>query len=832
MLARLARQNAQLEAEVAVRRQAEQALHRAHDELEGTVAQRTAELARANESLRLSEERYARAMEASDAGYWDWSVRTGEMFQSARMIEMLGFPPDARFADRDDFVARIPFHPDDRERVTGVIATALEGGADRYEADYRVMLPSGEARWVRARGKVYRDETGCAMRVAGSLADITDRKAAADEVRRGRDELQRLMSSIADALWSAEIGVDGAFTYRYYSPVVERISGTPAAYFLESPDRWLGTSHPVDRPQLAEAFCRITSAATDREDAEYRILRPDGSLRWIRDSMRATRTEDGRILLDGVVSDITERKLAEAELRSRQEMLDLAQKAARAVAFEWRIGAGEGQNRSSPDLEAMYGLAPGSYDGSFETWKKLVHPEDWPAVEATIKRAHESGDVAAEYRVVHPGGAVRWLQAKGSMFLDDAGNATRMVGFMLDITDRRQAADELARLERQLRQAQRLEAMGTLAGGIAHDFNNILGAILGYGEMTLRGAAKGSRLRRDLDGIMTAAERGRALVERILAFSRSGAGERVAVHVEKVVGEGLNLLAANLPAGVKVERRLRAGRAAVLGDPTQVHQVLMNLVTNAVQAMPTGGTLRVSLDAVHLDATRVVTIGAVAEREYVALEVADSGVGIPADNVGRIFEPFFTTKDVRVGTGLGLSLVHGMVMDLGGAIDVVTTVGAGTTFTVYLPRAGDAAEVAESEAPLAPHGNRERVLVVDDEEPLVRIATETLEELNYRPVGFTSSAAALEAFRADPSAFDVVITDERMPGMSGSNLIREVRRIRASIPTMLMSGFIGGTVSSGAREAGADEVLQKPLSARELAACLARVLHRAPTSIH
>jgi PAS domain S-box-containing protein len=534
------------------------------------------------------------------------------------------------------------------------------------------------------------------MRVAGSLADITDRKAAADEVRRRRDELQRLMSSIADALWSAEIGVDGAFTYRYYSPVVERISGRPAEYFLESPDRWLGTSHPADRPQLAEAFRRITSAATDREDAEYRILRPDGSLRWIRDSMRATRTEDGRILLDGVVGDITERKL----------------------------------------------------------------------------------------------------------------------------------------LERQLRQAQRLEAMGTLAGGIAHDFNNILGAILGYGEMTLRGAAKGSRLRRDLDGIMIAAERGRALVERILAFSRSGAGERVPVHVEKVVGEGLDLLAAKLPAGVKVERRLRAGRAAVLGDPTQVHQVLMNLATNAVQAMPTGGTLRVSLDTVRLEATHVVTIGAVADGEYVALEVSDPGVGIPPENVGRIFEPFFTTKDVRVGTGLGLSLVHGMVMDLGGAIDVASTVGTGTTVTVYLPRAGDAAEVAESEAPLAPHGNRERVLVVDDEEPLVRIATETLEELNYRPVGFTSSPAALEAFRADPSAFDVVITDERMPGLSGSNLIRELRRIRAGIPTMLMSGFIGGTVSSGTRAAGADEILQKPLSARELAACLARVLRRARTGVH
>src|SRR5262245_3368884 len=186
--------------------------------------------------------------------------------------------------------------------------------------------------------------------------------------------------------------------------------------------------------------------------------------------------------------------------------------------------------------------------------------------------------------------------------------------------------------------------MGTLAGGIAHDFNNILGAILGYGEMALRGAPKGSRLRRDLDSIMTAGERGRALVDRVLAFSRSGVGERVAVHVEKVVREALDLLEAKLPEGTRVEARLNAGRAAMLGDPTQVHQVLMNLVTNAVQAMPSGGTLSVSLNPVRLDTERVATIGNVAAGEYVVLTVADTGVGIAREIIERIFDPFFTTK--------------------------------------------------------------------------------------------------------------------------------------------------------------------------------------------
>jgi len=228
---------------------------------------------------------------------------------------------------------------------------------------------------------------------------------------------------------------------------------------------------------------------------------------------------------------------------------------------------------------------------------------------------------------------------------------------------------------------------------------------------------------------------------------------------------------------------------------------------------------------VRLDAPHVATTGTVEAGDYVVLEVSDGGVGIAPDVLERIFDPFFTTKEVGVGTGLGLSLVHGIVTELRGAIDVASALGAGSTFTVYLPRAGDAIEVGEIETPDMPRGNHERVLVVDDEEPLVRIVTETLEELGYRPVGFTSSSAALEAFRADPLGFDAVITDERMPGMSGSTLIHEVRGIRAGIRTMLMSGFTGGTVSSRAREAGADEVLKKPLLAHDLAMSLARVLH-------
>jgi len=279
-----------------------------------------------------------------------------------------------------------------------------------------------------------------------------------------------------------------------------------------------------------------------------------------------------------------------------------------------------------------------------------------------------------------------------------------------------------------------------------------------------------------------------------------------------------------------VKAELRAGRAAMRGDPTQVHQVVMNLVTNGVQAMAPGGLLRVSLNTVTLDSARIATTGTVAVGDYIQLKVADSGSGIPAGILDRIFDPFFTTKEVGVGTGLGLSLVHGIVTEVGGAIDVETAPGAGSVFTVYLPRAGDAAEDSEDEMPDLPRGDGQRVLIVDDEEPLVRLATETLEELGYAPAGFTSSTAALAAFRANPKTFAAVITDERMPGLSGSALIREMRGIRRKIPILLVSGYPGGTVASRAYNAGADEVLKKPLSARDLANGLARVLQPVKTA--
>jgi CheY-like chemotaxis protein/two-component sensor histidine kinase len=327
---------------------------------------------------------------------------------------------------------------------------------------------------------------------------------------------------------------------------------------------------------------------------------------------------------------------------------------------------------------------------------------------------------------------------------------------------------------------------------------------------------------------MHAGGRAKALVERILAFSRSGLGERVPVpvhvHVQSVIEETLDMLAASLPAVVRLDKELEAGDAAVVGDATQLHQVVMNLCTNAAHAMEHGGVLRVAVDHVEMPERRLLSHGTLSPCPYIRLVVSDTGPGIPPTVLERMFDPFFTTKGVGEGTGLGLSLVHAIVTDLGGAIDVATKAGEGTIFAIWLPVAGQAARPVAETARDLPRGNGEAVMIVDDERSLVMFAEETLAELGYEPTGFDSSVAALQAFSADPRRFDLVLTDETMPDLSGTELAREIRRLRSDVPIVLMSGYSGARLTERAHAAGVSDVLRKPLVSRDIAEPLARAL--------
>ena len=545
-------------------------------------------------------------------------------------------------------------------------------------------------------------------------------------------------------------------------------------------------------------------------------------------SQAAISLENANLYTD-LKQENSERRRAVDALRRVQTYLAQAQAVSHTGSFSWNA-ATNAIYWWSPETYRIYEFDP-AVPLDLERILQQTHPEDKDSLEKALERARsQKSDFEVEYRLLMRDGSVKHVQVVASALTDESGDI-EFVGAVMDVTRRKRAEEvqraqeqERVEMQRQLQQAAKMEALGRLAGGIAHDFNNILGAIIGYGELAQSNQREGTPTRHQLDQVMHAGTRGKELVDRILAFSRSGIAERVPIQPQSVVEETLELLAASLPAEVHLQTRLDALDTAVVGDATQLHQVFMNLCTNALQAMKRGGVLTVVLERAEVDERHLVSHGALSAGRYVCLSVGDTGTGIPPAVLERMFDPFFTTKRVGDGTGLGLALVHGIVADFGGVIDVETQLGKGTTFTIWLPAASQLPTPLAEPASDLPRGNGEIIMIVDDERALVALAEEVLAELNYEPVGFDSSLAALQAFRAQPRRFDLVLTDETMPDLTGTELAREIRQLHPEIPIIHMSGYSGPQLSERAQAAGVSDMLRKPLIRRDIAEPVARAL--------
>ncbi len=399
--------------------------------------------------------------------------------------------------------------------------------------------------------------------------------------------------------------------------------------------------------------------------------------------------------------------------------------------------------------------------------------------------------------------------------------------FGTDITESRKAAEEWERMQAQLRQSQKMEAVGTLAGGIAHDFNNILAAIIGYCELAKTDIAHGKMIENHLDHIMKASLRARDLIRQILTFSRMKSNmELQPLKLTPLVKETLKLLRATIPATIAIRRKMSCSSDTVMADLAQIQQVLINLAANAVHSMEEkGGVLEVCLDAVEFTEDSPPVHPDLGRGHYVVLSVSDTGHGIAAEILDRIFDPYFTTKDTGKGTGLGLAMVHGVVQRHHGAVTVKSKPGKGSTFSIYLPEIRETAIVGnQGEEHIS--GGTERILLVDDEQPLSDVIARILEGLGYQVTTLTSPTDAIYLFAENPSRFDLVITDYSMPGMTGAELAKLIRNVRQDIPIILTTGFSEPIGEQEAEAYGIDVILPKPLRRSELARGIRKALEQ------
>jgi PAS domain S-box-containing protein len=479
----------------------------------------------------------------------------------------------------------------------------------------------------------------------------------------------------------------------------------------------------------------------------------------------------------------------------------------------------------SPAYEEIWGRTCASLYANPRSWADSIHPEDLGSVTDNLAE-RGSGAQTLEYRIVRPDGSIRWVLDRAFPIHNETGEIYRFAGIAEDITERKRAEEEKGKLEAQLVQAQKMEAIGTLAGGIAHDFNNILAIIMGHAEIADLNLPLDSPVKGSIAEVLKGTRRARDLVRQILTFSRKGEQELKPLQLVPLIKQAMKLLRATLPTTIEIrqETGLLQGDDVVLADPTQIHQILINLTTNAAHAMrEQGGMLKVMLSSVDFGPGDPGKPDNLSPGKYLKLAVEDTGHGMDQTTTERIFEPYFTTKGPGEGTGLGLAVVHGIVKSHGGAIHVSSEPGKGTAFHVYLPRleSGDSSE-AEAHTPIP--GGSETILLVDDEEGLLKAVKERLEHLGYDVSATTSSPEALDLFRQQPQHFDLVITDYTMPKMTGVDLAQEIAQTRSDIPIMLCTGFSERINEDSARNMGISAFIMKPVSLRDIAEQIRKVL--------
>ena len=642
--------------------------------------------------------------------------------------------------------------------------------------------------------------------------EIAERKQAEWARRHERDRAQQYLDTAEVILLALDMDGRIALVNRY---ACSRLGWTSSELLGRD---WIETCLPV---RIRDAFRKRFQNLLRGELSivENPILTRSGEERLIDWRNTVLRDDAGNII--GTFSsgtDITEQNRAVKALRTAEERMRFALEAADVGI--WDMDFTTGRVQWSEILESQYGLQPGTFGGTVDTFMERVHPQDRDALLATMADAKRAGgDFTLQHRSMWPDGTVRFLSGAGRILLGEHGEAVRGVGISMDVTERRA-------LEEQYQQAQKMDAIGRLAGGLAHDFNNLLTVILGHCELLLADLDAGDSRQTDICGIQKAGMHAAGLTRQLLAFSRKQIIEPTLLDVNVVVTELRAMLGRLIGEDVKVVLALRPALSLVKADRGQLEQIVLNLVVNARDAMPGGGTLTIETANVELDEHYPKTHLAVKPGPYVALTVSDTGTGMTPQVQARLFEPFFTTKEVGKGTGLGLATVHGIVLRSGGSVNVYSEVGKGTSFKVYFPRADASEKVRDLPTPVSrPHVGAETVLVVEDAEGLRELARRLLERQGYTVLVAAHADEATQLFDRNPS-IDVLLTDVVMPGASGPELTKRLVERRPELKVIYMSGYTEeAIVQHGVVNPGI-AFLHKPFTSQTLGAKIREVLDR------
>ena len=714
----------------------------------------------------------------------------------------------------EKFVFADIFHG--KERIGTVTALWLDKSVYAYAYAFLVALLLFVV--VQLYSRILTAKNTLEKKVAERTRNLTRKTEELQSVQallQYSEELHRVtMGSISDPVFITDD--DGNFTY-----IGANVS-QGLGYSVAEIDAMKTITALVGRPLFAVTELRKSG---EIRNIDVPVAGKDGVVHFFLVNVKYVSIDIGTVLY--VFHDISDLKSAyDAQAESEESYRTLAENLPGLV---YRLFLTEGNRIQlfNPMLEPMTGFREAEIPGGHICPLAFgIVPEDRDRIISAVSRAiDEKNPFDMEYAFSHQSGAVRYFHERGRPVFDENNVPLYIDGVIFDVTENKETVIKHQELEKQLRQAQKLEALGALAGGITHDFNNILSSIYGYSQLALLELPEDSTVRAYLKDMHAAANRARELVKQILTFSRQEPQTQSPVEVGIIVKEALKLLRASIPATVEIRQNIDRTAGSVMANPTQIHQILMNLCTNAYHAMrETGGVLGVSLAREEMTDGAVVNGVSLVPGSYLHLEVSDTGHGMDEDMLDRIFEPYFTTKPRGEGTGMGLSVVHGIVKSHGGQTTATSSPGKGSTFHVYWPAIAGTAMPIEMEPAAAIARGHETILLVDDEAPTLMVEESILERLGYRVDAFTDPHAALAAFREKTQRFDLVVTDMTMPEMTGVDFFKAVRALRPDIPVVLCTGYSEMISEKTAEKIGLSAFILKPVEIGEFAVLLRKLL--------